>query len=423
MMDKAERNKKIKEQVLARKDELIEITRKLVQIDTVNPPGNNYLDCAKYISSLMQDASLNPHIVKVPEDRLLELAPLSEGNSRYSVLGELRGKKPGKTLHYSGHYDVVPAGALWTEEPFAARVDGGRIYGLGIGDMKAGITSMIMAAKVVQDLELDFSGSVTFSFTPDEETGGQAGVGYLVEQNMVPADYAVISEPSMDNLVKLGHRGVLWLRLTSIGRTAHGSMAFNGINAFENMAKMTMALKELEKRIQARTTKFPTQFEQEKHPMIMVGGVIEGGVNKVNVVPDRCMVSIDRRVLPEESLDEVYQEIVETLEKVKAETPGLSYALEKELEVVGTAIGTEEELVTTIQGCHQKVFGQIPKPIISPGYNDLRYFVDKMHVPTVTYGPGILKTAHTPNEYITIDDLLKTTEVYVQLVCELLSAE
>ena len=407
---------------MAMKNELVDNTKRLVRINTINPPGNNYAECAQFIAGLMNEAGLNPRIVDLPHEKLLELAPFSEGMARVNVLGEMKGASKGKTLHYSGHYDVVPAGKGWTEEPFGAREQDGKIFGLGIGDMKSGIISMIAAAKIVRKLGSRFNGNVTFSFTPDEETGGQAGVGYLVNKGLIAADWAVISEPSMPGLVKIGHRGALWLQLTSIGKTAHGSMAFNGINAFENMARMVLALKELEKSVQHRTTRFPTQFEQETHPMIMIGGVIEGGVNKVNVVPDRCRVSIDRRVLPEEKLDDAYDEIVAALDKVKAENPGLEYSLETELRVVGTAISAEDHLVSAISGCHSDVFGRPPKPIISPGYNDLRYFVDQMKIPCVTYGPGILKTAHTANEYIETDDLVRTTEVYAQLVYYLLGS-
>ena len=127
-------------------------------------------------------------------------------------------------------------------------------------------------------------------------------------------------------------------------------------------------------------------------------------------------------MLPEENLKDVYAEIIACIEAVKAQYPDIEYVVEKELEVVGTAISPDEQLVTALQDCHQEVFGQRPKLVISPGYNDLRYFVDTMKVPCVTYGPGILSMAHKPDEYILIEDLLKTTEVFANLMCDLLEA-
>ena len=399
--------------------EMIDYTRGLIAINTVNPPGNNYLQCAEYIAKIMDKLGLNPKVIEVPKDRLQELAPHGEGLPRYSVLGELKGAEGGPVLHYSGHYDVVPAGVGWTVDPFTAEVRDDKIFGLGSGDQKAGIASMLAAAQVVQKLGVDLKGSVTFSFTPDEETGGQAGVGYLVNQGLVKAKWAVISEPSMPHLLKIGHRGALWLLLTTHGRTAHGSMAFKGINAFEKMAKITVALKELERKIQYRTTAYPTEFEEERHPMFMLGGVIKGGVNKTNVVPDECTISIDRRVLPEENLRDALDEIVDTLDELKARDPELSYSIKKQLEVEGIAISQDEQIAVSLADCHQLVFGQRPRMIISPGYNDLRYFVSA-GIPTVTYGPGILARAHTPDEYVDIRDLRNTTAVFAELICELL---
>lgn len=402
--------------------DLIDWTRHLIAINTVNPPGRNYLECTTYIADTMKKIGLEATIVQVPADRLPELAPHGEAMPRYSVLGQAKGTRPGPTLHFSGHYDVVPAGTRWTVDPFGADVRDGKIFGLGSGDQKAGIASMLGAAQVVQRLGASLNGNLTFSFTPDEETGGQAGVGYLISQGLVKADWAVISEPSMPHLLKIGHRGALWLRLTTHGRTAHGSMAFKGINAFEKMTEVAVALKELEKRIQVRTTAYPTEFEQEKHPMFMLGGVIKGGVNKTNVVPDECTISIDRRVLPEERLEEARAEILATLNELKARDPELDYSVETEIQVEGTAIAENEQIVVTLADCHQTVFGQRPRIIISPGYNDLRYFVNKAGIPTVTYGPGALAKAHTADEFVEIQHLSGTTAVFAHLICALLAS-
>ncbi|MFQ6089085.1 MAG: M20 family metallopeptidase [Candidatus Methanofastidiosia archaeon] len=400
------------------KKEVVKYTQDLIKIKTVNPPGECYEDCAKYLFEKLEEISCNPKIISVPSKDFVVLD--IENYPRLNVLGWYKKETRKPELHLSGHFDVVPPGKRWRVSPFVPKIENGKMYGLGTSDQKGGIASILYLLKILKSLDVELKGNISVSFTPDEETGGYAGLGYLVEKNMIKSDYAIITEPSQPNLIKIGHRGALWLELITRGKTAHGSMAFMGINAFEKMVKVATELKNLEVKFAKKKSKYPTQFPQEKHPMIMLGGVVGGGV-KTNVVPDECRITVDRRLIPEEKIEDAMNEIEEVLMKLRRDGPELYVKAKKIIEVEATAIEENERIVQSVARNHKKIYRKNANIIISPGFNDSRFLINQAKIPAITYGPGILKMAHMPDEYILIDDLIKTTKVLALVCWELLS--
>ncbi len=353
---------------------------------------------------------MDTQLVKVPDEESPRLAPQADGHPRYNVIAKRRGRASRPALHLSGHYDVVPAGAGWSRDPFTPVIEAGRLYSLGSSDQKGGIASVMGLCRALHELDLDLDEELSVSFTPDEETGGFAGMGYLVDRGLVEADMAIITESSQPNLIKLGHRGALWLSLTTIGRTAHGSMAFVGINAYERMVKVSQKLLELLPAFATVTSSYPTEREEEQHPMMLLGGVVRGGV-KTNVVPDRCTITVDRRLIPEEDIADAYAQIMGTIEAARQEDPEVRVEVETELEVEAAGIPPDSRLCQDLSVAHSDIYGVTPRLVISPGFNDPRFLIKHAGIPTVTYGPGILKQAHQPDEYLTIEDLVKATQV------------
>jgi succinyl-diaminopimelate desuccinylase len=400
----------LRDWIAAHEDILVNYVSDLIRIPTVNPPGTHYWDLASQCAEILSGLGMDARVVKVPDEELPRLAPQAAGHSRYNVLAKRQGRESEPALHLSGHYDVVPAGAGWVKDPFSPVVEDGRLYGLGSSDQKGGIASVMGLCHALHDLDVELEGELSVSFTPDEETGGFAGMGYLVDHGLVEADMAIITEPSQPNLIKLGHRGALWLRLTTIGRTAHGSMAFMGINAYEKMVKVSQKLFDLLPSFATVISSYPTEREEEQHPMMMLGGVVRGGV-KTNVVPDRCMITIDRRLIPEEESADAYAQIMGAIEAVQQEDPEIRVEVETELEVEAASIPPDSRLCQDLSVAHRDVYGTSPRLVISPGFNDPRFLIKRAGIPTVTYGPGILKQAHQPDEYVNIEDLVKATQV------------
>ncbi len=418
-MPSAEGENELRDWIAANEAVLVAYLADLIRIPTVNPPGSCYRDLIEWCAGVLDTLGLDVRIVQVPDDALLRLAPQAEGHSRYNLIASRRGQSLRPHLHLSGHYDVVPPGVGWSRNPFDPAVENGRLYGLGSSDQKGGIASILGICHGLHDLGMLLEGELSISFTADEETGGFAGMGYLVDQGMVHADMAIITEPSQPHLIKLGHRGALWLRITTIGRTAHGSMAFVGVNAFEKMLAVSQRLLELLPSFATVTSAYPTEREEEQHPMMMLGGVVHGGV-KTNVVPDRCTITVDRRLIPEEEIANAYAQIMEAIAAVQRNDPDVRVEVETELEVEAASIAPDSRICQDLSLAHFDVYGVTPRLVISPGFNDPRFLIKHAGIPTVTYGPGILKQAHQPDEYLTLRDLVKATQVLGVMVARVL---
>src|SRR5262249_22656288 len=185
------------EKVAARVDELasemIDWLRAFVRIPTVNPPGENYKDCADFVSDKLKEFGYDVSFVEASN-----LPECSPKHPRINVVGRLPGSHFHPTLHFNGHIDVVPPGAGWTVAPFAGEVRNGRIYGRVVTDHKAGMAASLFAIEALRRIGVKLAGSVEQSATVDEESGGFAGVAYLAEHGYIrpdQVDYVIITEP------------------------------------------------------------------------------------------------------------------------------------------------------------------------------------------------------------------------------------
>ena len=391
----------------------------LVRIPTVNPPGDRYEDLCRYLVEVLGRLNCDAEMVRVPAELAGELYPWGKAYPRASVVGMYRGSRSqGPGLHLSGHFDVVPAGTGWARHPFEPVREGGKLFGLGASDMKGGIASILGAIHALADLEVELGGELTFSFTPDEETGGHAGVGYLARHGYVRGDFGIIAEPSQPHGFTIGHRGVLWVEVVAKGRTAHGSVPHKGVNAFEKIVAVASALKRLEEQLKQKQTAFPVIEPQQRSPTLMMGGVVRGGV-KTNVVPDECMMTIDRRLIPEETVEEAYREIREVIDELKQRDPALEVALTTPLRIEPSHVPPDHILCSALAECHAEVHGKRPVGVLSPGFNDGHYLTRDLGIPTITYGPGWAGMAHSPDEYVLVDDLVRTSQVFTKAVLRL----
>ena len=415
--------KKVEEKVISTverlKDELISTTRELIRIPTINPPGENYEECVCYLSDVLNQAGLKVQVVQVPKAKLDEFAPLGNGLPRLNLLAELSGNSEKKALHFNGHYDVVPATDNWKVPPFKAVVKDGRIYGRGSSDMKGAIASMVIAAKALVESDVDLNGLLQISAVPDEETDGLGGSSFIIKEGKVKADYCIIGEPSGVNNIWNAHKGTLWMQIETIGRAAHGSQPWLGINAFEEMVQIVNAVhKELKPVLAKKISAYPTIPPQGQVATINIGGFVQTG-KAVNIVPDRCLLSIDRRLIPEENLDEAKKEIRDILRKLQRKDPSLKPKI-RTLSQFNACLTPADSLVcTTTTKTVEEITGKKPTTTMCIGGLDMRYFVDA-GIPSVAYGPGDLRLAHTVNEHVEIKELVTAAKVYALVAMKLL---
>ena len=409
-------------------DEMVTFAQELVAIPTANPPGENYRACAELIGSRL--AEFDYEVAFVAAEGLAEH---TDRYPRINVIGELHNApaRPRPRLHFNGHFDVVPAGDGWTVDPFAGIVRDGKLFGRGATDQKAGIAASIYAVEAIRRAGVRLTGALEQSGTVDEESGGFAGMAYLAEHGYVSrdrADFVIITEPLNVDRVCLGHRGVYWFEVATLGRIAHGSMPFLGISAIGKMADFIAAIeRELQPALSARTTAMPVAPPCARHPSINVNS-ISGGQPAAGFqtpcVADRCEAIFDRRFLIEEPVDQVREEIWAILRNLAAQDPDFRYEMKDLMTVQPAQTDPKSQLVTTMAGAVRDVLGAEPPLIASPGTYDQKHVMRLGRVDQcIAYGPGILQLAHQPDEYCRIDHMLDASKAMALSAMRLLGTE
>jgi succinyl-diaminopimelate desuccinylase len=410
-------DERLQRAVEERRDEIVSLTRELIRFPTVNPPGEAYTPCARFIAAYLEKSGF--------EARLIRGEGAPGDNDRYprtNVVARFDGRMPGATVHFNSHIDVVEAGAGWSVDPFQGIVRGGRVYGRGACDMKGGMAASIGAVLAFIAVNPDFPGAIEISGTVDEESGGFGGVAHLARMGMFSkprVDHVIIPEPLNKDRICLGHRGVWWAEIETHGEIAHGSMPFLGDCAIRHMGALLAAFEEeLYPTLDARQTAMPVVPEGARRSTMNINSVHGGqtedykpGLPSPNV-PDRCRLTIDRRFLLEESLDEVKREVVRILERLSRERPKFRYAIRDVMEVLPTMTERDAPVVTAVAQGIRDVFGREPDYVISPGTYDQKHVARLGHLhDCIAYGPGLLDLAHRPDEWVEIDDMVESAKV------------
>ena len=385
----------------------------LVRIPTVNPPGDRYEDAARLIGDRLDALGYAVDYVR-PREAVA-------GPPRVNVLARLAGVAARPTLHFNGHFDVVPAGdaAAWTHDPFGAEIRGGRLWGRGSGDQKAGIAASIYAVEAIRRAGIRLRGTVEQSATVDEESGGFAGVAELCEQGYIAADrtdHVIITEPLDVDRVCIGHRGVYWCEVTARGVTAHGSMPHLGRNAADAMARLiTRIERDLKPKLAGRVTAVPVEPPAARHASISLNALHAGqpaDVQQTPMVPDVCVAIFDRRFIAEESSHDVRRELEGLVAAEGRADAEIRWTIRELMLVEPTATPVDAPVVRATMAAIRGVLGRNATIIASPGTYDQKHVVRRGGVSDcIAYGPGRLETAHRPEEYVDLEDLANATKV------------
>ncbi|RLF17099.1 MAG: succinyl-diaminopimelate desuccinylase [Thermoprotei archaeon] len=401
------------------KEDTIRILMKLIEIPTVNPPGEHYAEIASYLKESLTEVGIDTRVIKVPRDVVAKYYREYADYERYIVIARIKSGE-GPIFHLNGHYDVVPPGQGWSFDPFKPIVRDDKVYGRGASDMKGGIASIITSLLALAEVEGAFSGIVEASFTPDEEIGGRTGVDYMLEAGITKPDYAIVAEPSGLNNVWIGNKGAVWAVVEVIGKQAHGSTPWLGTNAFEKMVELAyLMIKELKPKIESKKSKYPYEDPRGAMATINIGGKVEGGA-KINIVPGFYSFTIDRRVIPEETADEAERELLEFIEYAKKKIPDLNVRLKILSKSDACVTKEDSQIVKAVSSSVEEIIHKKPSITVCIGGLDTRYFQTR-GIQAVTYGPGIPKVAHMANEYVRISDVLTVSKVYVKTIGKLLS--
>ena len=375
-------------------NQAVSLLKKIIQINSVNPPGNETL-VANELKELLGD-----HDIKT------ELVEYSEGRS--NLIATLNGDAPGKVLGFTGHMDVVPPGQMeWEYDPFGAEEIDGKIYGRGSCDMKSGLMAFVLAMISLKEENVPLKGSIKLLATIGEETGA-IGAGQLTEEGYADdLDALIVGEPSNNEIVT-SHKGALWLEIITYGKTAHGSAPHLGINAVEHM-------NEIINQIQSDNFKLPYEYDELlKEPTFSVNAM-HGG-SSMNVIPDYCSLKLDIRTLPSQNHEEILENVHRMVELSKDRYPDLNAEIKvvADLEPVKTNI--DDPFVDLVLKSSESVSGPRDEPKGFTGITDACAFKkSEKDFPIVVMGPGDIALAHQPNEYVEVEEYLNSIETYKEI--------
>lgn len=317
----------------------------------------------------------------------------------------------GPVLVLNGHVDVVPAGepGLWSVPPFEATVRDGRVYGRGSADMKGGLLCGLFALRALNDAGVDLDGSVLVHSAIGEEDGGMGTLAAVRRGHT--GDAAIVLEPT-GLVVAPAQAGAFNFRVTVPGRAAHGALRDEGVDPIGRFIPIYRALQQLETRRNDRP-RHPL-FADVALPYALCVGTIRGGVWASSVAES---LTFEGRlgIAPDEEPQAARRELEETVGSVAAgdawlrDHPPVVEWWGGQFAPAATDPG--HPIVATLRDAHAAVAGSPPAVRGMPYGADMRLLVNEGRTPTVLYGPGDVRRAHAPDEYVEIAELETATRV------------
>ena len=312
-----------------------------------------------------------------------------------------------RVLVLNSHHDTVPPGdpALWATDPLTPVVKDGKVYGRGSEDAKGCLAAMIVAFETLAARRETLPVRVVLMAVGGEERGG---LGTKIEAARgLRADAAIVGEST--GLVPLiAHKGVLRLEVEVTGKAAHASDPEAGINAIVAMAPIVSALDGLAAEIRRRAEAYTGKAS-------LVISTIGGGV-ALNVIPARCVISIDRRVLPSETEADANREIVETVTRVLSAGAGARVEVRKVRFVPPSITDAASPIVAAAEEAATAVLGRSVRAAGFTATCDMTYLVNDAKIPTIILGPDSIELAHQANECISIEQMALAVEVYLKTI-------
>ncbi len=379
-----------------REERVTRLLADLVALASPNPPGDEKAVGA-YVADTLRAAGCRV--------REVEVLP-----GRANVIAACGGIGPRFVLNT--HTDVVPAGAWATGDPFQARVEGGFLYGRGAADAKGPLAAMMAAMEVLAAHGGSLGGEVVLTAVVDEE-GTSAGSKALARD--LSADFGVVGEPTSLNIM-IAHRGSLRLIVEVLGTGCHSASPSRGVNAIYEAVPVIESLRALGSRLEkAEGSRCGT-------PTLALTRISAGVSN--NMVPDRCEILVDRRLVPGESEVSAVEEIDAVLGDARHQHPSLRVRIARRIETTGGPACTEENerIVELALEAVRHVTGR------TPSVGGLGVACDMVHlvgagIPSIILGPGDIALAHTPEERVPLHEVHHAARIYARMVAAAFSSE
>jgi len=412
-----------------KKDRLVRLTQDLIRIPSVRREGEKEERVALFLSHLLEEEGL---------DVVVETVEPGSPN----VIAVLHGQSEGSCLMFEGHTDVVTEGDVseWKYSPFEGKITGGRIYGRGACDTKGNLAAAVAAVLAISRSGIPFKGKILLGILVDEE-GLMTGVKHFIRQGWANGvDAAIICEPE-DNQICLTQKGALRVELITSGKMSHGAMPLTGLNPVPGMVSILEKVRQLEEEEIERLGKDPLLGYPSLTPTVVQAPL--KGEPQLNVVPYQCRALLDIRTVPGQShevlkkqLEDIVfeeerairgslesgflKEIRENLEKGLSKGISFEASLHVFEDRPWTQTSPEEPIARAVANAVRKLTGREPVYAGVPGATDGTFLSAWAGVPIVTTGAGKWSIPHQKNEWVSVDELYLTAQIYTASALEFL---
>jgi acetylornithine deacetylase len=359
-------------------EDVIELLATLVSIDSVNPA---------LIAGAAGETRIAQHVATWASQNGLTATRVEATPGRPSIIVR-GGPGNGPTLLLCGHLDTV--GTDGVSDPFIPRVDGDRLYGRGAYDMKAGLAAALIACRDAR--RAGIAGEVIVAAVADEE---HASLGVQEVLQHARADAAIVTEPT-ELRVATAHKGFVWTEIEVTGRSAHGSRPHLGIDAIMQTGPILQALHTLHRELATRRT-HPTLGPGTLHASLITGGREE------STIPERCLLTIERRTLPGESLADVEADVTRLLQQCRDADAALTVDARTTLARDPFETDPDEPIVQALQRAAPDARGSAP---VGVSYWADSAFIAAAGIPTVLFGPDG-DGAHATTEWVSISGTIQ----------------
>lgn len=414
-MSNTERNK-ILATIDANKENAIQFLQEMIAIPSVTGDEAAIQD---FVSNYMTNIGLDVDMWETDWEALKQhpgYRPVAMGyEGRPNIVATLKGTGGGRSLLLNGHTDVIPVGngEGWSDNPWSAKIENGRIYGRGSADMKSGVASHILAVEYLKAAGVKLKGDVYINVVIDEEVSGHGTLDTVMRG--YKADAGISGETS-DLAVQPACIGRIWFEIAVQGKPAGIQKRYEGVSGIELGNKVVQAVKELEDH-RVATVRHPLYpVPVDSLPCII--GSFQAG-NYPSAFPDSALLKGSIGTVPGEDHEGVKQSLVDKIAEMAANDPWMKdhppVVRFVGYDAQASEIPVDHPIVNLVSQTYTELTGK--EPVISgrQGAADTRFLNLYADTPTVIFGPGSTAVMHANDEYVSIDDYI--TSIKVMALC------
>ncbi len=370
--------------------ELVEFLQELIRRRSDDPPGD-CREAVKLVEAKLSGASIpyDLHTRQEHQPNLVARLGVTQGDA--------------SRLMYHSHIDTVPPGELdrWSVDPFEGVIQNGSIYGRGAGDDKGSVAAQVMALVTLARVGFSMGGSLRLVVVSDEEFGGLNGTRWLHQEGLLDTDLLVVGEQT-NNTIAIAERVACGIDLTVFGKSAHGATPWEGENAVLKTARVLTWIQD----------ELMPRLEERVHPYLPPPTLcicrIHGGL-QWGIVPERCKVEMDRRLVPGETREMALEELHQLLDEYAERVEPLRFELFSSGEVAANIdtpaddpfVGLANQALQDVCGEQRALTGYVQT-------SDGRWFA-RDGIPIIIFGPSVPAVAHAADEHVSIDQLIEAT--------------